>query len=549
VTAVDAPGTPPGAGRAGGIDRRLFLRGVGAAGAAGLVTAAGAACSSSGTSARPRPPGPTSAGPTATATRATAAPSATPADWSALARQIRGPLVRPGDAGYPSALQLFDPRFDTIAPAGIAYPTSSADVAACLRFAASTGVALAVRSGGHSYAGYSSGRGLVVDVTRLSTVTPHTGGTATIGAGARLVDVYSTLAGAGVSIPAGSCPTVGIAGLALGGGQGVVGRRYGLTCDRMTGAEVVLASGETVRVDENHDADLFWALRGGGGGNFGVVTSFTFATHQTRALALFSYRWDWSHASGVLAAWLGWAPSAPDALWANCVLSAAGGTTPRVTVSGVYVGPSGEAGPVVRDLLDGVGAAPASSFLGDRDYLQAMLIEAGCAGMAVAACHLPSQNPSGTLSRAAQLAASDYVATPLSAAGRAAVVAAIERRSATPGAGGGAIAFDSYGGAINRVSPSSTAFVHRDALACIQYTAGYSPGASAAAKAANAAWLAGFHSSMRPYVDGYAYQNYIDANLTDWKHAYYGDNYARLTRVKRAYDPGGLFTFAQAIPA
>ncbi|MGF7238219.1 MAG: FAD-binding oxidoreductase [Frankia sp.] len=534
---------PLAPGRPGAVDRRLFLRG---AAAAGLAASAAACSSSASASGRPRPTG-SSAAPAATATRASASPSATPADWSELGRQLGGRLVRPGDAAYPQALQLFDPRFDAIRPAGIAYAGSAADVAAGLRFSASTGVPLAVRSGGHSYAGYSSGPGLVLDVTRLATVTPRAGGTATVGAGARLVDVYSTLAAAGVSIPAGSCPTVGIAGLALGGGQGVVGRKYGLTSDRMIGAEVVLASGETVRVDENHDADLFWALRGGGGGNFGVVTSFTFATHPTRSLALFSYRWDWSHASEVLGAWLGWAPFAPDELWSNCVLSAAGGTTPRISVSGVYVGSSDAAAPVVRRLLGGVGAAPVSSFLADRGYLPAMLIEAGCAGMTVPACHLPTQNPAGTLSRVAQLAASDYVNAPLSTAGRAAVTAGIERRSATPGAGGGAIAFDSYGGAINRVSPSSTAFVHRGALACIQYTAGYSTSASATSKKTNAAWLADFHTSMRPYVDGYAYQNYIDANLPDWQHAYYGANADRLKRVKREYDPRGLFHFAQAI--
>ncbi len=522
----------------------MFLRGAAGAG----LAASAAACSSSSRAAGQPGPTPSSAAATATATRASASPAATPADWAALGRQFGTRLVRPGDAAYPTARQLFDPRFDAIRPAGIAYADSAADVAAGLRFAAAAGVPLAVRSGGHSYAGYSSGPGLVLDVTRLATVTPRAGGTATIGAGARLVDVYSTLAGAGVSIPAGSCPTVGIAGLALGGGQGVVGRKYGLTSDRMTGAEVVLASGETVQVDENHDADLFWALRGGGGGNFGVVTSFTFATHPTRSLALFSYRWDWSHASEVLGAWLAWAPDAPDELWSNCVLSAAGGTTPRISVSGVYVGSSEQAAPVVHGLLDGVGAAPVSSFLNDRGYLPAMLIEAGCAGMTVPACHLPTQNPAGRLSRVAQLAASDYVSAPLSAAGRTAVTAGIERRAATPGAGGGAIAFDSYGGAINRVSPSSTAFVHRGARAGLQYTAGYSISASASSQKSNADWLAGFHTSMRPYVDGFAYQNYIDPNLRDWQHAYYGANAARLTSVKRAYDPHGLFRFAQAIP-
>jgi FAD/FMN-containing dehydrogenase len=478
----------------------------------------------------------------------------TPADWSALGNRLPGRLVRPGDARYPVALRLFDPRFDAVHPAGIAYCTDAKDIAACLAFARETGVEFAVRAGGHSYAGYSTSTGLILDVTGLGTITPAagSGGTAMVGAGARLVDVYARLAAAGVSIPAGSCPTVGVAGLTLGGGVGVVGRRYGLTCDRLIAADVVLASGETVRVDENHDSDLFWALRGGGAGNFGVVTSFTFATHATRPLTLFTYRWSWDHAAAVLDGWQRWAPFAPDELWSNCLLSSypPAGTSgsPRAAVNGVYVGdPAALRGPLA-DLVAGVSAAPTGTFVGMRDYASAMLIEAGCGGMSTAACHLPSQNPAGTLSRAAQLSASDYLTTTLPAAGINALLGGIERRQRTTGLAAGAANIDAYGGAINRVPPADTAFVHRSTRACIQYTAEFSVTDPAGTQTANAAWVTSARAAMHPYVSGQAYQNYIDPALTDWKRAYYGTNYARLVRVKSTYDPNALFRYPLAIP-
>ena len=128
-----------------------------------------------------------------------------------------------------------------------------------------------MRSGGHCFAGRSSTTGLLIDVEPIDHVDLD-GQRATIGAGARLGPIYDALAAHGRTIAGGCGPTVGIAGLALGGGLGILGRRYGLTCDQMVGAQVVLADGRVVETDEHNDPDLFWALRGSGGGQFGVVT-------------------------------------------------------------------------------------------------------------------------------------------------------------------------------------------------------------------------------------------------------------------------------------
>src|SRR5205823_7417159 len=175
---------------------------------------------------------------------------------------------------------------------------------ACLSFVRRFGLPFAPRAGGHYYAGYSTTTGLVLDITRKNTVTVNANtGIVTVGGGARLIDVYAALAQYGLALPAGSCPTVGIAGLALGGGVGVLGRKFGLTCDTLLSAQVVVADGRLLACDASSNADLFWALRGGGGGNFGVVTSFTFQAQRVAALSLFTLDWPWSNAADVVDAW------------------------------------------------------------------------------------------------------------------------------------------------------------------------------------------------------------------------------------------------------
>ena len=170
----------------------------------------------------------------------------TPADWAALARDLSGPLVRPGESRLRHGQGTFDPRFDSLRPAGIAYCRNPHDVSTCLAFARRYRVPVAARCGGHSYAGWSSTSGLIVDVTRMAGVSVS-GSTATVGAGTRLIDFYNGLAAHGRAVPGGSCPTVGISGLTLGGGIGVVGRAYGLTCDNVKSMQIVTADGQVAR--------------------------------------------------------------------------------------------------------------------------------------------------------------------------------------------------------------------------------------------------------------------------------------------------------------
>lgn len=491
------------------IDRRSFLSGVGAGGLTLLGVGCGSARSSTiGSACPPGPPIP-----------------------RRLKDAIRGRVFERGSPGFLDAAHIFNKNFDDVLPRFVARPLDTKDVRAAVRWAIAHNVPLRARSGGHSYAGYSVlSNGLVVDLRNLSRISIDRGaGVATIGAGAQLIDVYHDLASQGATIPAGSCCSVGVGGSTLGGGMGLAGRAFGLTCDNLVAAEIVTADGCVRQVNRRTDSDLLWALRGGGGGNFGVVTRMQFRVHRIPAsAAYFRVKWPWSSASDAIDAWQRWAPHTNERLTSILHLEAGGGT--RVSANGQYTGPASDLGRLLAPLAAVPGASIRKS---DYDYFTLQLLLAGCSDVSYIACHTAGTRPGGTQEREAFNAKSDYVTRPLSAAGRGTVIRAIENLDRSGGAA--ALLFDSYGGAINRVAPDATAFVHRNALFSIQYFNG------------GLAWLRQTYAAMRRYVSGQAYQNYIDADLKTWRQAYYGANYPKLLAIRKRVDPEHRFNFPQAI--
>jgi FAD/FMN-containing dehydrogenase len=371
---------------------------------------------------------------------------------------------------------------------------------------------------------------------------------ASVGAGTHLIALSNGVASAGVLVPGGSCPPVGIAGLALGGGNGVVSRRYGLTCDTIESLTVVTADARVLEVDAAQHDDLYWASRGGGGRNFGIVTSFRFRTQPIPPIALFTLEFPWAAAGDLLVAWMEWIRAAPDELWSNCLLLSGGPGGLAARATGVYCGSVAALSGHVQTLLRTVGATPTVNFVGPETYLRAMFVEAGCADLTLAQCHISAPGSAGTLPRSAFAAKSAYFTAPPPAHGIAAITGAVETFPQELPDLGGALAFDGFGGAINAVPADATAFVHRDALAQLQIDASWGAGTSNATVATIQSWLGHTASALAPYTNGQAYQNYIDPTLADWKEAYYASNLARLEAVKRAYDPDDLFSFAQSIP-
>src|SRR4051812_3924549 len=246
------------------------------------------------------------------------------AQLRALRAAVSGRVVARGDHGYDAARVVFNRRWDGVRPPAVVRARDFADVRATVAWANRFGVPLVARSGGHGYNGNSTSRhAVVVDLGRLSHVALHGDGTAAIGPGARLGHVYAALARHGVTIPAGSCPTVGLGGLVLGGGVGLASRAMGLTLDRVHSFDVVTADGQVRRVDAEHDPDLFWALRGGGG-SFAVVTTVRLRVRHVTHGAWFRISYPRASRAEALAAWDALAPHAPGALTAICTLSASG---------------------------------------------------------------------------------------------------------------------------------------------------------------------------------------------------------------------------------
>jgi FAD/FMN-containing dehydrogenase len=456
-----------------------------------------------------------------------------PQPLAELQRSIAGTVVGRASPAYERSSHLYNTRFDAFRPLAVVYCQSVADVQKTIAWSRRHGIRIAPRSGGHSYAGYSSAPGgVIVDVSRLGSITPRPGREATVGAGAKLIDVYAGLWQHGVTIPAGSCATVGIGGQALGGGVGFLSRKLGTTSDNLLELTLVTADGDARRCSAHENADLFWASRGGGGGNFGIATDFTFRTTAVSTVSTFGIEWPWAQAKSVIAAWQAWAPHAPDELFSVCNISSGGGA-PTIRAAGQLVGSTSRLRSLLSPLVST--GTPLQVSVRDRSYLTAVGFWAGCGP--VEACHL---EPFGKLSRATFAAKSDYVRRPLPAAALRTIVAAIERAPASS-----TLLLDSYGGALNRVPKTATAFVHRDALCSCQYLA-YWDGAGQGAE--NLAWLRSFSSAMRPYVSGESYVNYIDPDLAGRPQAYYGENLRRLVSIKRRYDPGNVFRFRQSIP-
>src|SRR5207248_7411511 len=188
-------------------------------------------------------------------------------------------------------------------------------------------IQFAVRSGGHSYIGASAADGtMVIDLRRLSGEPVYHHELVTVPAAAQLDSVQTALAARGLSIPAGSCPTVGIAGLTLGGGLGSDARRSGLTCDALASAAVVLPSGEAITASPDDHADVFWALRGGGGGNICVVASFTFRTFPVADRDVVTMVFPEGATAAALVGWHDWLQSADRAIWGMVNITAGGGS-------------------------------------------------------------------------------------------------------------------------------------------------------------------------------------------------------------------------------
>lgn len=487
------------------VTRRTALRA-----AIGVPLAAVAACSSGQTAGTA---GAGSASGTGTSTTGAAATAeqqvstqsaAAKASLSQLAKQVKGTLVLPDAAGYAKAKQLFDPDFDNRRPAGVLQVKSADDVQAAVKFAHENGLRVTARSGGHSYVGASAAQGaLVLDLRGLSGVEHKSGAQqATIGAGTKLYDVARTLDRSGVDIPHGTCPTVGVDGLTMGGGLGVASRAHGLTCDALVSAHVVLPDGTAVTADSRKNSDIFWALRGGGGGSVGIVTQWTFTVHKTTSQGSFTLDLPAKNPEKVLQGWAAWVQAAPRTQWANLHVSR---TLSGLGLRAVGITGAGEQHAAAAALAKACGVTPTHSTFNERSNLATVEYLGG----------------GKTSQRTAFTAGSDVIEK-LDATSAAAVVRAVRHSP-----NGGTAVLDPLTGAVQDVKADATAFPYRSHVASVQwYTGSTSPSARR--------WLTQAHSDVARVTAG-RYVNYVEAGtkVAD----YLGGNAARYAQLRRQRDP------------
>jgi FAD/FMN-containing dehydrogenase len=436
---------------------------------------------------------------------------------------LSGRVIWPADPAYEEARQSFNARFSQF-PAVVVVCDNTDDVQNAVRWARQERIPLRARSGGHSYEAFSVvDGGLVIDVGGLTGVEVDVSrGEAVIGTGVRLLDCYRGLWDHGVTIPAGTCPGVGIAGLTLGGGIGFLSRQCGLTCDNLAAVELVDADGDVLRASESEHADLFWALRGGGGGNFGIATAFTFRVHPIGDVVICTITWPWDDAAEVVDAWQRWAPFVDERLSVSLAIGHPSAGT--ISATGLFTGSAPELPALLEPLLQA--GTPGPPQIQSLPYLTAA---EQLAGPPIASGILRFKN------------ASSLAYDPLPAE---AIATLVEQLRAAPFESD-LVGFFPLGGTIASIDPGATAFVHRRALFDLQYQAYWWDDAAAAA---SLAWVRDLRAAMAPYTTG-AYINYIDADITDWESAYYGTNLAHLQQVKSDYDPDDVFNGPQSIPA
>ena len=293
----------------------------------------------------------------------------------------------------------------------------------------------------------------------------------------------------------------------------------------------MLADGRIITCDDQHDAELFWALRGAGAGSFGVVTELVFRPVPAPVVTVFRLAWPFSHATAVTRAWLGWAGTAPDQITARLTLAAGHDPDqpPTAEVLGAVLGHRSDAMGLLEQLTARVPASPAT-MLQEMPYRDALRHWAGPTGEQLDGQH------SDSASRSCLYIKSEYFDRPLPPE---AVTGLIAHLTADRRAGQAReLDFTPWGGAYNRARRTATAFAHRTPLYLVKHTASAQPHAGEAETAAARRWARRSWQQLHRWGTGQVFPSFPDPDLRDWGHAYYGANYRRLLTVKARYDPG-----------
>jgi len=461
-----------------------------------------------------------------------------------LQAEILGDVVLPGEANYNTDRQLANPRFDYY-PEAIIYCDGSADVAACLDVIRSFGLEFVVRSGGHSTGGFSAGPGVVIDLSRLNSMAVDPVAlTATAGPGCNFAKFNKELEFHDLHTPGGACPDVCQGGYMQGGGYGYTARIFGMHCDQVTEVTVMLADGSVVVANETVNSDLFWAVRGGTGNNFGIVLSTNYRVYRGSQFHGFSVVWTLDDveqrtvASNALA-WLqeNFMATGPADIGYQMIWVFEGpdeaSREPKLLLRGLTHGSEEELRETLAAMLEVPGA--------QLQYLTGPMVYSQLSEHLMTTPYdipqfpkdvSPYPPPEDKLSR--------YVSDPVEPAQW---LALLNYYVTTPSPYT-IVAFEIYGGGINAVDALATAFIHRDVsfdCFCDVFWLNEND------RPAMERFLEGWKNLIDPLSNGHSYQNYPSEIDPSYGSHYWGDATWSLRLVKAKYDPLNHFRFAQSI--
>jgi FAD/FMN-containing dehydrogenase len=449
---------------------------------------------------------------------------------------LTGRIVRRGDADHPMASAGWNLLFNHD-PVAVVFAQETQDVVNAVTWARQNDVPIRARSGGHCIEGWNNvDDGIVIDVSEIKSATiDSASNTAIVGAGLNQLEAVTELGKAGVATATGTEGTVGLVGATLGGGFGLLTRAFGMASDNLLAAEVVVAAGvdgaEAIIVDEQNNSDLLWALRGAGNGNFGIVTSLTYAVRPLTQTIYFTAAWSGlSDLSGVFDAWQRWAPHTDNRLTTQLEINPG-----DVRLIGVLIAGS-EA---------------------DARQLLAPILSVGTPSVSMTDANW-ADNYAGFQPPLSEDVAnwkffSQFVSEPFPAEAIE-LIASFIAKAPTPQCN---YFTNAFGGAVRHSEPSGgSAFAHRNTLFYAEPGAGWGgvrgelPGGRPVTPDPLTpeclAWTAEFAEALAPFVDG-AYTNVPNADAADWESDYWGGGVERLRTIKAKYDPHNVFRFEQSI--
>jgi hypothetical protein len=470
---------------------------------------------------------------------ALARPAARRPRVKALGPDLKGRLILPGEEGFAMAQWPNNARWAGVQPLAIAMCIDDEDVRRCIAWVRQENVPFVVRSGGHNYAGFSTTPGLLIDVKAMNgVVLDLQNGRAIVRGGASNQDVATALRAIPgpkrYAVPSGRCPSVGTSGLVLGGGWGFSATKAGLTCDSLVATDIVLADGRRIAIDEKNEPDLFWAVRGGGGGNFGVHTSFTFKLHEVPdVVTTFNLVFPPGKQVELMTA------------LQRMQLANARTISTRSKVRPLFPGKNPGRDQLVVETL--------GLYWGNENALREIL----------ANVYAIAKPQTEDIYEMAYWRARDYLLTDdpvgmyqiksryVETLSEKALDRMLTWMTKWPG---GSLRQDNMGilfaigGAVRDVPRGGTAYVHRNSNYIYEMEASWSPLDKPDVVKAQRKWLADYFDDMKDFVQPESYVNFPDRDLKDWAQAYYGCNLHRLSQTKGKYDPGNIFQFGQSIP-